>query len=144
MLAGRPGAGPPGGGRGGDEAIAPFDVHRIAALARIDLSAADGRRLGRQLEEVVGYLDLLPRGDEGGEGPTDEAGDRVHVATAPGGGPGSRDSFAELVEAADEPAAGLPHEAFLANAPDVEDGFLRVPALRAAGGSSSKVEDDDA
>lgn len=127
LLAGRPGTGPPGGRRGGRGAIAPFDVHRIAALARIHLSPEDGRRLGRQLGEVVGYLDRLPPRDD--------------RAPEPAGGASGGDPAPRLLEHEDEPASGLPHQRFLANAPDSHDGFLRLPAVWPAAGAG-EVEDD--
>jgi len=84
------------------------EVHRVAALARLRLTAEEERVFAEQLGRVVQHIDRI----------------RSLEAPAAEGGPAAR-----AVEFPDEPGPTLDRERFLANAPASRDTFLVVPRV---------------
>ena len=85
------------------------DVRHVAALARLELSAAEEEALVAELGAILAYVDSLADLDTDGVPPT------AHVLDV---GPAFRDD-----EVRNEPAV----DALLDNAPDRWQGFFRVP-----------------
>jgi aspartyl-tRNA(Asn)/glutamyl-tRNA(Gln) amidotransferase subunit C len=91
------------------------EVRRIARLARLALEPDEERTLLGQLERIVAYIDQL---------------EAFHPHTS------RHEPVGMSVEAADAPRPErlLPRERFLANAPEILEGFLVVPQVKTSGG----------
>lgn len=87
------------------------EVRKIATLARLRLTPDEEARFVPQLGRIVDYIDQL----------------RSYEAIPP-----SEDGRG-VSEAADVVGAAVPGGYFLANAPDVLDGFLLVPQVKGGG-----------
>lgn len=94
--------------------ITADDVRETAMLARLELSDEEVARLTRELDAILGYMDLLDTLDVSGVEPTTHA--------VPLDLPLRDDALAEL-----EPQ--LPVEVALADAPRRHDGFFEVPKI---------------
>jgi len=92
-------------------AITREEVLHVARLARLDLSPADVDRLQAQLGNILEYVKQLDRLDTTGVVPTSHA---VEMGTP----------FRE-----DEVRPFGDKRALLANAPDRQDDFFRVPRI---------------
>ena len=87
------------------------EVKRVALLARLELSADEENRLTEQLDSILQYMEKLGALDTANVEPLAHA---VEIANA----------FRED-RVTNEPQA----EALLANAPDREKSFLKVPKI---------------
>jgi aspartyl-tRNA(Asn)/glutamyl-tRNA(Gln) amidotransferase subunit C len=89
------------------------DVHRVAELARLELTESEVDLFTRQLDEILGYAEQVQEVNTAGVSPTSHA-----LATA--------GAWRE-----DTPAASLDREASLANAPgaDRAAGLFKVPKV---------------
>jgi aspartyl-tRNA(Asn)/glutamyl-tRNA(Gln) amidotransferase subunit C len=86
-------------------------VEHVARLARLALRDEDVERFRSQLSAVLAHIDRLNAVDTSVIPPTAQVGGLYNVARA------------------DEPIPSLPVEAVLANAPQREDVYFRVPAV---------------
>jgi aspartyl-tRNA(Asn)/glutamyl-tRNA(Gln) amidotransferase subunit C len=91
-------------------AITREDVLHVAGLARLELTDEETERLGEQLNAILEAVGKVSELDLEDVPPTSHPLDLVNVW------------------ADDEPRPSLPVEEGLANAPEREDGFFRVPA----------------
>lgn len=91
--------------------ISAKDVEDVARLARLELSAAEKERMGRELDGILTYIDKLRGLDTSEVEPTSHAVPITNVM---------RD---------DEPRPSLPQAETLANAPDRQDELFRVPKI---------------
>ncbi|MFD1676812.1 Asp-tRNA(Asn)/Glu-tRNA(Gln) amidotransferase subunit GatC [Alicyclobacillus fodiniaquatilis] len=98
--------------------ISEETVSHVARLARLAMSEADRATLAPQLSEILEYAEQLQQVDLEGVEPTSHPFEQTNVLRA------------------DVAREGLSREAALANAPDVEDGQVRVPAVLDGGGSA--------
>jgi aspartyl-tRNA(Asn)/glutamyl-tRNA(Gln) amidotransferase subunit C len=87
------------------------DVRWVAHLARLELSDAELAALTRQLAAIVDYVDQLQQVN------TEVVEPMAHALEI------------QNVFRADEPAASLPVDAALANAPERRGDFYSVPAV---------------
>jgi aspartyl-tRNA(Asn)/glutamyl-tRNA(Gln) amidotransferase subunit C len=87
------------------------EVEHVARLARLALADGEKERMRSQLDAILGYVEQLRRVDTDGVEPTAHVLPLVNVL---------RD---------DEVRPSYPVEAMLANAPDAEDGQVRVPRI---------------
>jgi len=87
------------------------DVEHVANLARLELAEAEKERLAVQLSAILKYAEKLNELDTEGVEPTS------HVLPL----------FNVMCE--DEVRESLPIEKVLANAPEEEDGHIKVPAV---------------
>ncbi len=88
-----------------------IDVNYVANLARLELTTDEAETFGKQLDEILGYIDKLSELDVDGIEPTAHASlisDRI------------REDIAH---------PGLERNAFLSNAPDTANDQLRVPKV---------------
>jgi aspartyl-tRNA(Asn)/glutamyl-tRNA(Gln) amidotransferase subunit C len=90
------------------------DVRETALLARLELSDEEMQRLTRELDAILGYMDLLDTLDVAGVEPTTHA----VPLTLP-----LRDDVLEALE------PHLPLEDALADAPRCQDGLFEVPRI---------------
>ncbi len=94
-----------------------IDVAHIAALARLQLSPEAAEKLAREMESIVGYVEMLSELDISGIEPTAHAVPRSNVI---------RD---------DVPGTSFPHDVMLANAPaTVDQELVKVPQVLAEEG----------
>ncbi len=91
--------------------LTPEVVRHVAELARLELSEAEIHRYTEQLSAILDYAARIQAVDTSQVPPTPYVLSRVNV----------------LRDDASEPS--LPVDEALANAPDREDGFFRVPAI---------------
>jgi aspartyl-tRNA(Asn)/glutamyl-tRNA(Gln) amidotransferase subunit C len=92
-------------------AITREDVLHVAELARLELTEDEIERLGRQLNAILEAVGKVSEIDLADVPPTSHPLDLVNV-------------WAE-----DDPRPSLPREEALANAPEREGGFFRVPPV---------------
>lgn len=91
--------------------ITPNDVEHVANLARLELSDAEKLQFTDQLNAILNYVEKLNSLDTENVEPTS------HVLPITN------------VMRTDERQASLPIEKVLLNAPDAEDGQIKVPAV---------------
>lgn len=91
--------------------MSDFNIHYVARLARIELSAEEEARLGSQLGNILGYIEKLKEVDVTGVEPTAHAFPLVNVVRP------------DVVE------PSLPHEEALRNAPKRAGGLFVVPKI---------------
>ena len=87
------------------------DVKHIAHLARLDLTPSEVEQYRRQLSDILDHFETLKQVDTSAVPPT---------ATA---------LAMPTVMREDHVLPSLPTEDVLANAPDQQDGYFRVPAV---------------
>jgi aspartyl-tRNA(Asn)/glutamyl-tRNA(Gln) amidotransferase subunit C len=87
------------------------EVEQVARLARLTLSDAEKERMRRELDGILSYIDKLRALDTEGVPPTSHAVPMTNVMRE------------------DEPVPSLPQEDMLANAPDRNGDFFRVPRI---------------
>lgn len=87
-------------------------IEHLEELARIDLTPEEEKRLAEQLGRIVEYVEQLQKVDTDGVAPTSLV---------------VREDRPKL--RADEPRKGLDRNVVLAQAPDSENGFFRVPKV---------------
>jgi aspartyl-tRNA(Asn)/glutamyl-tRNA(Gln) amidotransferase subunit C len=92
-------------------ALSRTEVERVAKLARLEISEGEEEIFARQLSEILDYVRTLNGLATDGIEPTATVLERTDVF---------RD---------DEIRRSLPVELALANAPESEDGFFRVPKI---------------
>lgn len=87
------------------------EVHHVALLARLDLSAQELEKMQAQLSQILEYIAMLGEVDVSNVPPTAQVTDMLNV----------------LREDAVRPS--LSHDDVLANAPDQQEGMFRVRAV---------------
>jgi aspartyl-tRNA(Asn)/glutamyl-tRNA(Gln) amidotransferase subunit C len=87
------------------------DVETVALLSRLELSEQEVDKFTGQLDAILEYVNLLDKVDTEGVEPT------AHVLPV------------KNVMRADEAKPSLPRELALANAPEQEDGYFKVPKI---------------
>ena len=95
--------------------ITRTDVQKIAELARLELSEAETDSFTQQLGAILGYIDKLNELD------TADVAPMSHCATS--------DGNSEYARRDDEVRPGIGQEAAVANAPDAEAGYFKVPKV---------------
>ncbi len=92
--------------------ITAQDVAYVADLANLELTADERRRMVRDLNSILGYIDRL---------------NELDTANVPPMAQTLLQAVAAMRE--DVPRPSLPHEAALANAPDSDGNFFEVPKV---------------
>lgn len=87
------------------------DVEHVARLARLELNEAEKERMRAQLDSILSYIDTLNELDTSTVEPTSHVLPMMNVFRA------------------DEVRPSLSQEEALANAPDRQDLFFRVPKI---------------
>ncbi len=88
-----------------------MDIEKVARLARLELSEEEKETFGKQLDQVLAYMEQLNRLDTTGVEPTSHA---IPIHNV----------FRE-----DEVKPSSPQEEVLAVAPDEEEGHFKVPRI---------------
>ena len=91
--------------------MAAIDIKYVAHLARIGLTPEEEKKIGAQLDHVLGYIEKLRELDVTNVEPTAHAVPMVNVTRA------------------DEVQPSLPHEEALRNAPRQAGGLFVVPKI---------------
>jgi len=92
-------------------ASAEIDVKYVAHLARIALTPDEEKKLGAQLNHILGYIEKLRELDVTNVDPTAHAVPMVNVTRA------------------DEVRPSLPHDEAMRNAPKQSNGLFIVPKI---------------
>ena len=92
-------------------ATAEIDIKYVAHLARLHLTPDEAKKLGAQIDGILGYIEKLKELDVAGVEPTAHAVPLVNV-TRP-----------------DEVRPSLPHDEVLRNAPAQANGLFMVPKI---------------
>ena len=92
-------------------AAAEIDIKHVAHLARLHLTLDEGKKIGAQLGNILGYIEKLKELDVTGVEPTAHAVPMVNVTRA------------------DEIRPSLPHDEALRNAPKQANGLFVVPLI---------------
>lgn len=93
------------------EALSAEQVAHVAKLARLELTPAEAESYGRELSDILAYMERLGQVDTQG------------VEATLGGQPPSGGLRADVSR------ASLPNEAALSNAPRPEGGAFRIPRI---------------
>jgi aspartyl-tRNA(Asn)/glutamyl-tRNA(Gln) amidotransferase subunit C len=107
--------------------ITEKDVSYVADLANLELTEEERTRMVRDLNSILDYVDMLNRLDTKKVEPMAQVSNRYGVDTAKTGS--ERFSYASREDVLFGLRPSLPHEEALANAPDADEDFFRVPKV---------------
>src|ERR1700745_2201495 len=103
------------------------DVAYVADLANLELTEAERGRMLRDLNSILEYVDRLNELDTSDVPPMAQVSDRYGVDEAKQGS--ERFSYAMREDVLYGLRTSLPREEALANAPDADELFFRVPKV---------------
>lgn len=103
------------------------DVAYVAELANLDLTDEERTGLLRDLNSILDYVDRLNELDTSEVAPMAQVSDRYGVDEAKQGS--GRFAYAVREDVLEGLRKSLPHKEALANAPDADENFFRVPKV---------------
>ena len=103
------------------------DVAYVADLANLELTADECVRMLRDLNSILDYIDRLNELDTSDVPPMAQVSDRYGVDESNQGS--ARFAYASREDILEGLRKSLPHEEALANAPDADDDFFKVPKV---------------
>ena len=103
------------------------DVAYVADLANLELAEEERAGMLRDLNSILEYVDRLNELDTSDVPPMAQVSDRYGVDEAKQGSAGF--AYASREDVLEGLRKSLPHEEALANAPDADDEFFRVPKV---------------
>lgn len=103
------------------------DVAYVADLANLDLTDEERSGMVRDLNSILEYVDRLNELDTSEVPPMAQVSDRYGVDPASQGS--ERFAYASREDVVEGLRKSLPHEEALANAPDADENFFRVPKV---------------
>lgn len=103
------------------------DVAYVADLANLELTAEERSAMLRDLNSILGYVDRLNELDTSDVPPMAQVSDRYGVDKSKQGS--ERFAYASREDIVEGLRKSLPHEEALANAPDADENFFRVPKV---------------
>lgn len=103
------------------------DVAYVAELANLELSAEERTGMLRDLNSILEYVDRLNELDTSGVPPMAQVSDRYGVNASKQGS--ARFAYASREDILEGLRKSLPHHEALANAPDADGEFFRVPKV---------------
>ncbi len=103
------------------------DVQYVADLANLDLTAEERKRMERDLNSILGYMDRLNELKTDNVPPMAQVSDRYGVDEAKQGS--ERFAYAWREDIVEGLRKSLPHDEALASAPDADEEFFRVPKV---------------
>lgn len=103
------------------------DVAYVAELADLELTAEERNGILRDLNSILDYVDRLNELDTSKVSPMAQVSDRYGVDESKQGG--ERFAYARREDVLEGLRKSLPHGEALANAPDADDHFFRVPKV---------------
>jgi aspartyl-tRNA(Asn)/glutamyl-tRNA(Gln) amidotransferase subunit C len=103
------------------------DVAYVADLANLELTAEERSGMVRDLNSILDYVDRLNGLDTSNVPPMAQVSDRYGVDESKQGS--ERFAYASREDELEGLRKSLPHEEALANAPDADEDFFRVPKV---------------
>ncbi|HKT89695.1 MAG TPA: Asp-tRNA(Asn)/Glu-tRNA(Gln) amidotransferase subunit GatC [Candidatus Sulfotelmatobacter sp.] len=103
------------------------DVTYVADLANLDLTDEERSGMLRDLNSILDYIDRLNELDTSDIPPMAQVSDRYGVDESKKGS--ERFAYASRGDILEGLRKSLPHEQALANAPDADEEFFRVPKV---------------
>jgi len=103
------------------------DVVYVAELANLELTTEERSGMLRDLNSILDYVDRLNELDTSDAPPMAQVSDRYGVDSAKQGG--ERFAYASREDVLEGLRKSLPHSEALANAPDADEDFFRVPKV---------------
>ena len=103
------------------------DVAYVADLANLDLTAEERTGMLRDLNSILDYVDRLNDLDTSDVPPMAQVSDRYGEKSS--GEPSERFAYAAREDILEGLRKSLPHKEALANAPDADADFFRVPKV---------------
>ena len=103
------------------------DVAYVADLANLELTEEERSRMLRDLNSILDYIDRLNELDTSDVPPMAQVSDRYGVDEAKQGS--ERFAYAQREDIVEGLRKSLPHDEALANAPDADENFFRVPKV---------------
>jgi aspartyl-tRNA(Asn)/glutamyl-tRNA(Gln) amidotransferase subunit C len=103
------------------------DVAYVADLANLDLTDEERTGMLRDLNSILDYIDRLNELDTSDVPPMAQVSDRYGVDQAKQGS--ERFAYASREDVLEGLRKSLPHDDALANAPDADEDFFRVPKV---------------
>jgi len=103
------------------------DVAYVADLANLELTEDERRGMLRDLNSILDYVDRLNEFDTSDVPPMAQVSDRYGVDEAKQGS--ERFAYASREDVLEGLRKSLPHGEALANAPDADDQYFRVPKV---------------
>jgi aspartyl-tRNA(Asn)/glutamyl-tRNA(Gln) amidotransferase subunit C len=103
------------------------DVAYVADLANLELTEEERTRMVRDLNSILEYVDKLGQLNTDKVEPMAQVSDRYGVDTTKVGS--ERFSYASREDVLFGLRPSLPHEEALANAPDADESFFKVPKV---------------
>ena len=103
------------------------NVAYVAELANLELTDEERRGILRDLNSILDYVDRLNELDTSDVPPMAQVSDRYGVDEAKQGS--ERFAYAMREDILEGLRKSLPHEEALANAPDADEHFFRVPKV---------------
>ena len=103
------------------------DVAYVADLANLELSSEERAGMVRDLNSILGHIDMLNELDTSNVEPMAQVSDRYGVDESGRGSEGF--AYATREDIPEGLRKSLPQEVALANAPDADGAFFRVPKV---------------
>jgi aspartyl-tRNA(Asn)/glutamyl-tRNA(Gln) amidotransferase subunit C len=103
------------------------DVAYVADLANLELTDEERRRLLRDLNSILEYIDRLNEVDTSNVPPMAHVSERYGVDESKKGS--ERFAYASREDIPEGLQKSLPHDVALQNAPDTDGAFFRVPKV---------------
>lgn len=103
------------------------DVAYVAGLGNLDLTAEESTRMVRDLNSILGYIDTLNELDTASVPPMAQVSDKYGVDASKQGS--ERFAYASREDIHEGLRKSLPHDAALANAPESDGTFFKVPKV---------------
>jgi len=103
------------------------DVAYVAELGNLELSAAERTRMVTDLNSILGYVDNLNELDTSKVLPMAQVSDRYGVDQSKQGS--ERFAYASREDILEGLRKSLPHDVALANAPESDGTFFKVPKV---------------
>jgi len=107
--------------------ITENDVAYVASLGNLELSAEESGRMVRDLNSILGYIDSLNELDTANVPPMAQVSAKYGVDASQQGS--ERFAYASREDVHEGLRKSLPHEVALANAPDADGTFFKVPKV---------------
>jgi aspartyl-tRNA(Asn)/glutamyl-tRNA(Gln) amidotransferase subunit C len=103
------------------------EVVYVADLANLELTAEERTRMVRDLNSILGHVDTLNALDTANVAPMAQVSDRYGVSEAKHGS--ERFAYASREDVLEGLRKSLPHDIALANAPESDGTFFKVPKV---------------
>jgi aspartyl-tRNA(Asn)/glutamyl-tRNA(Gln) amidotransferase subunit C len=107
--------------------ITEKDVAYVASLGNLELTAEESARMVRDLNSILGYIDSLNELDTSNVAPMAQVSDKYGVDASKQGS--ERFAYASREDVHEGLRKSLPHDEALANAPDADGTFFKVPKV---------------